>query len=139
MIGMGIIVRDREGRTIATISEAKNYVTDPVVGEALAAREAVELGTLLGMRVIILEGDALEVVNTINQDEPSKGLYGQAINNIKNLMAQEGRWMTRHTGRSANVAAHVLAKLGLQHLAPQRWSSVLPDCVDAIVRAEQCL
>jgi ribonuclease HI len=108
------------------------------VAEVLAAREAVELGTSLGLQDIILEGDALEVVKAINQDEPSRGLYGQVVNDIKNLLAQGGRWMTRHTRRAANGAAHALAKLGLQHLVPQRWLSVLPDSVDAIVRAKQC-
>jgi ribonuclease HI len=139
MIGIGIIARDHSGRVIATLSGSKNFVTDPSMAEALAAREAVELGRSLELQDFILEGDALEVVKAINQTEPSRGLYGQAINDIKFLLSQGGRWMTRHVYRAGNGATHALAKTGLQFPKTQRWLTVSPESVDVIVRVEQCL
>jgi ribonuclease HI len=139
MIRMGIIARDHSGRVIAAQSGPKNFFIDRSLAEALAAREAVELGRSLGPQDFILEGDALEVVKAINQTEPSRGLYGQAINDIKFLMSQGGRWTTRHIYRAGNGAAHALAKMGLQFPETQRWLNVLSESVDVIVRAEQCL
>jgi hypothetical protein len=43
-IGIGVIVRNHEGRATAMMSETMEYIHDPVTAEALAARRAVEFG-----------------------------------------------------------------------------------------------
>jgi exonuclease III len=65
MIGMGAIVRDSEGKVLAMMCDTMILVQDPILAEALAARRAIELCLLLGIRKIILEGDSLQVVHAL--------------------------------------------------------------------------
>ena len=58
-IGIKIIVRDHGGGVLALMCETVNYIQDPVTAEALATRRAVEFSRTLGIRKLILEGDAL--------------------------------------------------------------------------------
>lgn len=64
-IGIGIVVRDYEGVVLAAHSTTKSVVADPVVTEALAALHAVELCKKMGFNDIILEGDAIQIVQAI--------------------------------------------------------------------------
>jgi ribonuclease HI len=57
-------------------SAQQESIDDPSLAEVLAAHKAIELCNSLGIQDCILEGDALEVVNAINQEEPCKGTYG---------------------------------------------------------------
>ncbi|XP_059462103.1 uncharacterized protein LOC132191108 [Corylus avellana] len=136
-IGMGAIVRDHSGKVIAMTSGPREFVNDPSLVEALAAREAVDLSISLGFQNCILEGDELELINAITQDEPCRGTYGQIVNDIKFLLLQGGHWKVSHTRRAANGTAHLLAKMGLLLLVSQIWTSDFPPCLDDIVRTEQ--
>ena len=67
-MGMGIITRDHEGRVVAAWCATKTDVSDPASAEALAAWNVAVLSHRLGLRKVIAEGDALEVVNALKTD-----------------------------------------------------------------------
>jgi len=64
-IGLGIVVRDYEGVVLAARSTTKNFLANHVVTEGLVAFHAVELWREIGFFDIILEGDALQIVNAV--------------------------------------------------------------------------
>lgn len=64
-IGFGTIDTDSEGFVLATWSTTKNILVELVVAESLAALHVVELSQKLGLQEIILEGDAVQIVNAI--------------------------------------------------------------------------
>lgn len=115
-IRMGVIIWDPLGEAIAMHSGPKAFINNPSLAEAMAARTAIELSISLGLRNCILEGDALEVINAINQTEPCRGTYRQIVNDIKLSLLQGGHWQVSHARRAANGAAHLLAKMAL-HLS----------------------
>jgi hypothetical protein len=49
-IGMGAIARDHTSEVLVMVSGPKEFVDDPSLAEALAAREAVELSFFLGLQ-----------------------------------------------------------------------------------------
>ena len=102
-------------------------------------REAVELSFFLGLQNFILESDALDVVNVINQVGPCRGTYGQIINDIKLLLILGGHQKVSHTQRSANGVTHRLAKMGLQLLEAQCWFMDFSPCLEDTVLAEQAI
>lgn len=50
IIGMGVIIRDSSGETIAMHCEPKASIIDPSLAKALAARTITEFGLSLGIR-----------------------------------------------------------------------------------------
>lgn len=66
-IGIGLIMRDHGGAAIAMLCETTAYVQDPATAEAIAARRGVEFCAELGIRRVILERDALQIVQALNQ------------------------------------------------------------------------
>ncbi|XP_041020423.1 uncharacterized protein LOC121262054 [Juglans microcarpa x Juglans regia] len=81
-VGTGIIVRDHEGHVIAT--------------------KMMKFGLKIGIRKIILEGDALNVVNYIKQ-RGFLPLLGAIIRDIKNVLAQLDYWEVVHIRRGSNI------------------------------------
>lgn len=67
-IGYGVIVRDYIGSVVAALSGSWSYITDPSVAEFIAAWKMVKLCLNLGFVKVVLEGDSLEVVNTLNKE-----------------------------------------------------------------------
>jgi hypothetical protein len=92
-IEMGIIARDHSGRVLVMRSAPKQWVNEPLLAEALATREAIELGNSLRLNVCILEGDSLEMVSAINHVEPCRGHMG------KLLMISRSHWRKEAIGR----------------------------------------
>jgi hypothetical protein len=80
---VGAIARDQNGNVIAMVCGGRQYVTDPVMAEAPALCEVVELSNWVATQKLILEGDAATMIHAVNQVEPCRGEYGQLINGAK--------------------------------------------------------
>lgn len=70
-MGVGVIIRNSEGRVIAALSIVKKETQEPAVGEATAALLAMEFGRDIGVMDVILEGDSLQVIKAINVHSPN--------------------------------------------------------------------
>ncbi|XP_059450800.1 uncharacterized protein LOC132181566 [Corylus avellana] len=135
-MGVGVVVRDHDGRAIVMLGTSREYVQDPSMAEAIAAREAVMLAQRLELRHIILEGDSLEIVQLLQKEEECWSTYGQAVNDTKQRLHSWQGWGIQHVSRSANGAAHQLAQLPLGYDAAQEWRGSFPQCVLSIVSKE---
>ena len=67
--GLGVIARDSGGNVLGALQTVVKEVMEPVVVEAYAAAKALEFGKDMGFQKIILEGDALKVIQQLNQSE----------------------------------------------------------------------
>jgi len=85
-MGIGIIVRDSEGKVYAVASQSLSALLEPVVTKAIAALKAVEFSRNRGLYKIILEGDSLQVVNAVNAAGPNCSTYGQIMANIQAVL-----------------------------------------------------
>jgi hypothetical protein len=75
-VGLGDVARNHERVIVATVCRSHSYISNLSTTEAMAARIAVELSNSLGLRDTILEGDALEVVQALNQLDMCCRSYG---------------------------------------------------------------
>ena len=112
-MGFGFIARDHEGNVITAMSGSIPNISCPSVAEALGAWKSVGMCLSLDFSKIILEGDALEVVNALKKEGLYWCSYGIVVNDTKVLLSTFREWEVSHTKRVGNVAAHELAKLGL--------------------------
>jgi hypothetical protein len=69
-LGLGVILRDRDGRFVATKLYMCRGYSDATAAEAYAALEAIQLGWDLGYEQIQFMGDVQVVINAVNFGEP---------------------------------------------------------------------
>jgi ribonuclease HI len=137
IMGVGIVIRDHMGVVRAAMCLSKPYVSDPVVAEALGAREAVELCRKLGLQSFLLEGDAKEIVSEIASGGASVGKYGSIVDHTLSLLSHVADWSVHFVPRESNVVAHNLARQAIVQRFTQVWIDVFPSCIAASVIAEQ--
>ncbi|XP_042974848.1 uncharacterized protein LOC122306483 [Carya illinoinensis] len=112
-VGIGVIVRDSEGLVIASLCSSITLNPNPMLGEAVAALRATILCAELGLTQIIIEGDALNVVQAVQSEEENWNAFGMVIRDVKSLLSKVREWSIQHTHREFNVIAHTLAKYAL--------------------------
>jgi hypothetical protein len=83
------------------------------VVEAFRARLCAEFGLFLGLKSVVLEGDALEVVQAISRKSADAGYLDNLIGETHYLLSFFDRWAVSHVRRTGNMAAHKLAKLAV--------------------------
>lgn len=82
-MGVGIVVRDSDGRVVAAIATVIQFIFDPPPAEAMAAWRAVLLCRKLGFTHMIFEGDSLSIVFALNSESPCWHRYGHVIEDVR--------------------------------------------------------
>ena len=108
---------------------------DPEHAELLACRHGVQLAIEVGARRIVLETDNLGVKQTLSSTELARSRYGPLIEEIKELLDSRDEFRVCWARRSANRAAHNLARDGCLNKLCKTWFSI-PPCIHDIVVAE---
>jgi hypothetical protein len=137
-IGLGVIVRDSTSMVVAMQCSTRDFLCDSGAAEALGAWTAANLSCTLGLQRIILEGDAQEVVLALCKDGICRGSYGNVLNDAKFLLTHVPEWRVKHVRRSANMAAHRLAKMALVLGENRIWRDDYPSSMREIVIADNC-
>jgi ribonuclease HI len=135
-LGMGVIIRDQQGKMWASKSRMKEGVLDATTGEALAALMAAELCVEMGISRVQLEGDAKNVVTAVLSTEPDDSSKGQITTDIRATLRAVPWWEMNHTRRDANRVAHALAELAVKQSVNGVWFSNPPDCISELLRAD---
>ncbi|XVF78426.1 hypothetical protein PTKIN_Ptkin14bG0131700 [Pterospermum kingtungense] len=134
--GIGVVIRDTSGLVTGAMHVAAPFCCEPDVAEATAAMMAVRFAKDLGLFRVIVEGDALRVINAVNSPSPDLSEIGNII--------EEVRWLCRdfqvchfvHVSRHANMAAHTLAKAAIHVRNLCTWVEECPDFIRDIVNNE---
>lgn len=74
-IGLGVVLRDHQGRVKLMATKRIGARGDATQAEAMAARFAVEVTLRLGFENVVFEGDALTVVNVVKNNVDGGGPY----------------------------------------------------------------
>jgi hypothetical protein len=85
-MGIGIIARDHSGTVLAAVSSLMLGITNPTTTEAVATWKMAEACVSLGYSKVILEGDSLEIVNSLQKDGCCWSRYSTMINDAKVLL-----------------------------------------------------
>ncbi|XP_059429020.1 uncharacterized protein LOC132162809 [Corylus avellana] len=84
-MGVGVL-RDSVGEVAAAKCLTKQYITDPLFAEMVAAWSAAHLIRQLNIDQIILEGDSLGVVRCLTEEGNAGGLMGPLVEDIKHIL-----------------------------------------------------
>ncbi|KAL2899514.1 Glucose-1-phosphate adenylyltransferase, partial [Bienertia sinuspersici] len=80
------------------------------ITKAEATRYGVELAYRLGFRDIILECDAISVINAISSNSAGSTPIFLVYNDILRLKTQFDNFACKHVKRSRNAVAHLIAR-----------------------------
>ncbi|KAL2939383.1 LINE-1 retrotransposable element ORF2 protein [Bienertia sinuspersici] len=119
-VGMGAIMRDREGDVMASTCKQILGEYDVEVAEALAARHALQVALEIGLTKIILEVDNLKLCQYLKKDKKEPTGFGKIVQDIK-----EG-----------NKVAHHLAKLSGNFGELRVWIEEVPELVQCHVLSD---
>jgi hypothetical protein len=83
------------------------------LAEAYGGRLAVEFGIFLCLRSVIVEGDALEIIQALVNSEVIMGNNGSLISDTRNMLSGFGSYAINHVRPKGNRVVHTLAKFAI--------------------------
>uniref|UniRef100_A0A2N9F8Q9 RNase H type-1 domain-containing protein n=1 Tax=Fagus sylvatica TaxID=28930 RepID=A0A2N9F8Q9_FAGSY len=104
--GVGVVVRNHQGHTVATYTERFHLPQTPAIIEALAARAAVHLALELKLDQVSFEGDSEIIIKALQSIEANFTSYGHIIEETQDKSKFLQSCSFQHTRHSANNVAH---------------------------------
>ncbi|XP_010241360.1 PREDICTED: uncharacterized protein LOC104585986 [Nelumbo nucifera] len=121
--GIGLIIRDGFGEVVVARAipvEANSASTT----EAFALFEGIKLALQLDLNLIIFEGDAKILIDSLLEINPNPPWSLRVLlSSCKNLLDRLPDYSVTFTPRSGNKVAHKLARFALSCSSPKTWSS----------------
>jgi ribonuclease HI len=124
--GGGVVVRDHHGGFLAGACHFFTNVADAEGAELHACRQGLLLARRLQVAKVVLETDSSVVVSKLAQEEVDRSFYGPLVEEIKELLRGFEEGMAQAVRRTANSAAHILAKEGCENNVSRIWLGVPP-------------
>ena len=108
--GFGVVIRNNLGEILAAMSAKGPAVGDSEEAEVLACRRALEFAVDAGFAELEIEGDNVTVMRSLASSSTSQFRLGNIYEDIRVLAAGCRCLSFLWVKRSANCAAHLLAK-----------------------------
>ncbi|XP_042958088.1 uncharacterized protein LOC122293621 [Carya illinoinensis] len=132
-MGIGIVIIDRNGDVLATLTTSKDKVGSVFHAKCYALSRALRLCEELGMEQVLFKGDAKSVVHAINSRTEDNSWMGQVIEYMKSLLPAHDSSTTIFSYRDSNVVAHTLAKLAMKSDAKSIWLGEGPKEILSVI------
>ena len=123
------MLRNHNGDFLAATCHYFPNVVDPEATEILACRWALQVAAEIHATRVHLELDAQVVVNMLQQSTRNVSAAGPWIQEVKALLGSFVDCKISWVRRSANIAAHKLAKVGIGDELCKVWLGVPPEFV----------
>ncbi|KAL4311431.1 hypothetical protein GQ457_01G010840 [Hibiscus cannabinus] len=133
----GVVAQNSDGLLMAAGTTPHRYVANPEMAEAFACEDALILAVDLGFNRIIIEGDALTVVNKVMAGTEERSLSRGIFQNISAMKASFVDLKFAHVNRSGNSPAHLLAKEGKNFSAPMVWIEKVVPTVEVAIQNDR--
>ena len=124
--GLGVVVRDHQGRVMASMSEKTRLPSSSYKVEALAAVRATSFALELHLPSVIVEGDSKLIISALRSEEESFTSFGHLISSIKQSLGSFSCISFSHTHKSSNSLAHNLAQYARHIDALTVWMEDVP-------------
>ena len=134
--GISVVVRDRAGMVIATLSQRVMTSPSPEMIEARAARRAIQFAREIGILDVLFEGDSEIIIRELSSQEVVHNNYGLILEDSKVLLNHFQRYAFTHTCRSGNSVAHALARRALDILDFSVWMEDAPPDILPILYSD---
>uniref|UniRef100_A0A803PLQ2 RNase H type-1 domain-containing protein n=1 Tax=Cannabis sativa TaxID=3483 RepID=A0A803PLQ2_CANSA len=132
-LGIGALIRDHNGTVIAAFSKVVqgNFRSDEM--EAKALFHALNWALQNQLAITHIETDALRVSSAINHASTNLSCFSDLITDVCYLLSFFPQVLITHVKRSANEAAHGLAKFALGLDDDISWIGEIPYPIFSVV------
>ncbi|XP_065621858.1 uncharacterized protein LOC111993424 [Quercus suber] len=125
--GVGVLIRDPDGAVLASCAEKFDQAYKAEDTEALAKLKALTFAHDLCFQNVVLEGDALSLIQVLKSHEQNLSLWGLLIEYVKVYRIKFRRLLYSHVKRNGNSVAHNLAKHAICIPDFQVWMEDVPS------------
>ncbi|XP_075653880.1 uncharacterized protein LOC142624231 [Castanea sativa] len=135
-IGIGVIIRDHEGSVVVALSKHLPLSLGLLEAEAKAADEAISVAWDLGDREVIFETDSKVVSDALCGTITPRVTIVDIIEGTLHRLLAFRRTQFQHVRRTANQAAHTLARHAKGISEFVTWIEKSPPFLDSLVSRE---
>nr|POE69038.1 hypothetical protein CFP56_76757 [Quercus suber] len=133
-IRVGIIARDWNGRFVAAMCRKIQAPLGPLEAESKAVEVGLQFAWQLGISDLTIEGDALIIFRTLNQNSSSVSASIDAvITGIRLAVLEFHNVFFSHVKRSVNTPAHLLAKYAKGIVHQCMWMENCPSFIELAI------
>ncbi|KAM6550661.1 hypothetical protein CsatB_000469 [Cannabis sativa] len=113
--GFGCVARGADGNLIEAISSSRLGAVRPEIAEVIGVKEALSWIKRKGWMEVAIETDALVVVQAVLGSIQMPSQFGFLVQDCRNLMSCMNHVSLHFVKRSANRAAHCVARASCYH------------------------
>ncbi|KAK8644056.1 hypothetical protein V6N13_013329 [Hibiscus sabdariffa] len=107
-----------------------HFVANPELAEAYVCVDALNLARDTGFLSIIIEGDALTVINKVNCSGIDRSSLRALTKQVHDMRAVFSSLSFSYIGRSCNAVAHLLAREDRGSSCPRFWIEEAPPIIE---------
>ncbi|KAL8131372.1 hypothetical protein AgCh_007343 [Apium graveolens] len=109
--GLALIARDDHGDLVQARTRYLPGMVSSIMAEVLAIKEALSWIKSNGWSKVVVESDCLTAIQAIRSKTPMVSPLGQVVQSCRNMLVESNTVSLFFVKRSANMAAHELARL----------------------------
>ena len=125
-VGLGIVIRNSEGKLITAAIKPSKWLDRMDYAEAEATRFGLEVAEIAGCLPLIVETDSKEVSNLVSARKSTKAEIFWIVSEVQETMERLKHVKLQHLPRTCNGFAHTLAKLALNYNDCVIWEDNIP-------------
>ncbi|XP_019161875.1 PREDICTED: uncharacterized protein LOC109158421 [Ipomoea nil] len=129
----GAILTNAVGGFVAALNGDMHCVLDPVMVEAEACKQALIWIRTRGVMEVQVQTDCLNIVQVLQSEKEDRTYLGSIIHECKQTVKDLPRCVFHYIPRSANQAAHALAKAVGSQPGPMSWEDVPPHFISELI------
>ncbi|CAL1372917.1 unnamed protein product [Linum trigynum] len=119
--GLGLVVRDGEGRLILAAVQRTRVDWEPEMAEAQALLWALDLLHIHACQPTLIESDCQSLIQKLDRRGDIETELGVIVKEIKGRCSERGDVRWRFWGRGGNVAAHEMARANCRWEETKIW------------------
>jgi ribonuclease HI len=125
-----VVLRDHHGSFIAGACHFFDCVADAETAELLACKRGLLLAKTLQVKKVVVESDCSNAVTKLKGVDQDRSFYGPLVEEIKSILQSFEEVIVRSLRRTANGAAHLLAKEGCENKCNRAWMGSPPSSIE---------
>ncbi|XP_042939490.1 uncharacterized protein LOC122274519 [Carya illinoinensis] len=131
--GVGLILRDWEGKVLLAVSKKEVAVMEPLEIELIATLRGLQFCIPLGLQSLSIETDSLILAQELSKLELSNYMFRNVVIDIKQLQTRILVCSIVHVNREGNELAHKLARFGRNVIDTSVWWESVPHSVEQVL------